>query len=160
MDGGRGELALVTGCTGYIASHVVKAAHEAGYAVRGRCVRGRPGARPRGPHRADSRCRCAPSPTGSVRRAGDAEKLRAALGLPSLEEVVCDLTSEAGWDEAVAGVSVVFHVASPVSLLNVDDEVESVVKPALLGTFNVMRAAARSGCVRRVVITSSMAAYV
>ena len=55
MDGGRGELALVTGCTGYIASHVVKAAHEAGYAVRGRCVRGRPGARPRGPHRADSR---------------------------------------------------------------------------------------------------------
>ena len=95
-----------------------------------------------------------------MRRAGDAEKLRAALGLPSLEEVVCDLTSEAGWDEAVAGVSVVFHVASPVSLLNVDDEVESVVKPALLGTFNVMRAAARSGCVRRVVITSSMAAYV
>lgn len=77
------KTALVTGCTGYIASHVVKAlVDEGGYIIR-----------------------------GTVRRAGDSRALQDFLKLESFDEVVCDLTSEAGWVEAMRGVHIVFHVA-------------------------------------------------
>ena len=132
MEETERRLVLVTGCTGFVASHVVKAlAAEGGrYAVR-----------------------------GTVRRAGDARALCEAVpGLePLFEEAVCDLMDARGWEEAMRGVHTVFHVASPVSLKNTDDEVEGVLKPALNGTVHVLEAAARSGTVRRVVVTSSVA---
>ena len=124
------RLVLVTGCTGFIASHVVKA-----LAREGRCT-----------------------VRGTVRRAGDARAQIDALpaGLV-FEEVVCDLMDPRGWDEAMRGVETVFHVASPVSLKDTDEEIEGVLKPALQGTIHVLEAAARSGSVKRVVVTSSVA---
>lgn len=82
---------------------------------------------------------------GTARRAGD--------GL-----VVADLSRDEGWDEAVAGCDHVVHVASPFPKESpkFDDE---VIRPAVDGTLRVLRAAARAG-VRRVVLTSSVAAVV
>ncbi|XP_004364061.1 NAD-dependent epimerase/dehydratase [Capsaspora owczarzaki ATCC 30864] len=60
--------------------------------------------------------------------------------------VVADLTADAGWDEAVAGCE---YASDP----------EEVIRPAREGTLRVLRAATRAG-VKRVVVTSSLAAVV
>ncbi|WP_433381806.1 NAD-dependent epimerase/dehydratase family protein [Actinoplanes sp. CA-142083] len=63
-----------------------------------------------------------------------------------LSYAVADLTADDGWDEAVAGVDYVMHVASPLSA-------DSLV-PARDGTLRVLRAATKAG-VKRVVMTSA-----
>lgn len=72
------------------------------------------------------------------------------------EIVRADLTKDDGWAEAVDGCDYVLHVASPFpsSTPKSDDE---LIRPALDGTLRVLRAAANAG-VRRVVLTSSIAA--
>jgi len=89
---------------------------------------------------------------GTVRRPGSAAHL---AGLAEL--VVADLESDAGWAEAVAGCRYVLHVASPFPLADPKDPAD-LVRPAVEGTLRVLRASAASGTVRRVVLTSSMAA--
>jgi dihydroflavonol-4-reductase len=67
-----------------------------------------------------------------------------------------DLTSDAGWADAMAGCSHVAHVASPFpsdAVRNPDD----LIVPAREGALRALRAAKRAG-VRRFVMTSSMAA--
>ena len=71
--------------------------------------------------------------------------------------VRADLGSDEGWAEAVADCDYVLHVASPFPLEDPADP-DEVVRPAVEGTLRVLRASARSGTVRRVVLTSSMAA--
>lgn len=71
-----------------------------------------------------------------------------------LEVVVADLTSDAGWAEAVAGCSYVLHVASPMIATR---QPEEVIRPAVEGVDRVL-SAARDGGVRRVVYTSSCGA--
>jgi dihydroflavonol-4-reductase len=73
------------------------------------------------------------------------------------ENVGADLGSDEGWAEAVADCDYVMHVASPFPLRHPADP-DEVVKPAVEGTLRVLRASAASGTVRRVVLTSSMAA--
>lgn len=72
------------------------------------------------------------------------------------ELVRADLAADAGWAEAVDGCDYVMHVASPfpVGKPSSDDE---LIRPAVDGTLRVLRAAADAG-VRRVVVTSSIAA--
>lgn len=67
--------------------------------------------------------------------------------------VVADLTSDAGWAEAVEGCDYVLHVASPVHLGPVENE-DDVIIPAREGTLRVLRAARDAG-VKRVVLTSA-----
>jgi dihydroflavonol-4-reductase len=76
--------------------------------------------------------------------------------VPGAEAVEADLTSDDGWDAAVAGVDHVLHVASPFPATQPRDENE-LIGPAREGTLRVLRAA-RSAGVRRVVLTSSFAA--
>ncbi|MFC4585491.1 NAD-dependent epimerase/dehydratase family protein [Sphaerisporangium corydalis] len=73
-----------------------------------------------------------------------------------LTVVAADLTSDDGWDAAVAGCDYVLHVASP---LGVDDpkDPDTLIVPARDGALRVLRAATRAG-VKRVVLTSSTAA--
>lgn len=66
---------------------------------------------------------------------------------------VADLTSDAGWAEAMAGCDFVLHVASPVRPGHVENE-DDVIVPAREGTLRVLRAARDAG-VRRVVLTSA-----
>ncbi|MGM9509733.1 SDR family oxidoreductase [Larkinella sp. GY13] len=67
-----------------------------------------------------------------------------------------DLTSDTGWEEAVAGVDYVLHVASPFPAQDPTDENDLIV-PARDGALRVLKAAQKAG-VKRVVLTSSFAA--
>src|SRR4051794_41550343 len=67
-----------------------------------------------------------------------------------------DLTSDAGWADAVAGCRYVLHVASPFPPVQPKDPDELIV-PARDGALRVLGAALDAG-VERVVMTSSIAA--
>jgi dihydroflavonol-4-reductase len=121
----------VTGATGFIALHCIAQLLMAGYRVRGTI---------RHPGRADD-----------VRRA-----LGATPGIDRLELCEASLTADAGWRDALAGSRFVLHTASPVPARQPRDEAE-VITPARDGTLRVLRAASEAG-VRRVVVTSSIAA--
>jgi dihydroflavonol-4-reductase len=73
-----------------------------------------------------------------------------------LSVLAADLTSDAGWAEAVAGCRYVLHVASPFPPEQPKDPDELIV-PARDGALRVLRAALDAG-VERVVMTSSVAA--
>lgn len=120
------ELVLVTGGSGFIAGHTILQLLEQGYRVR-----------------------------TTVRSLAKEPAVRAVLGTDStdLTFVEADLTSDAGWPEAVAGVDYVQHVASPVQPGHVDNE-DDLIVPAREGALRVLRAA-RDGGVRRVVLTSA-----
>jgi dihydroflavonol-4-reductase len=125
---------LVTGGSGFLGAHCVLALLEAGYRVRTTV---------RSPARAaDVRAQLA---AGGVDDPGD-----------RLEFAIADLTSDAGWAEAVAGCRFVLHVASPFPSVQPKDPDELIV-PARDGALRVLRAARDAG-VERVVLTSSFAA--
>ena len=73
-----------------------------------------------------------------------------------LRLVEADLTKADSWVKAVARCTYVYHVASPF-IFNVADEAE-IVRTAVEGTTNVLQACADAGTVKRVVVTSSVAA--
>ncbi|MFC4908272.1 NAD-dependent epimerase/dehydratase family protein [Actinomadura gamaensis] len=123
---------LVTGGTGFLATHLIVALLRAGRPVRTTL---------RSPT-SESDLRAA------VRRGG-------ADDTP-LECVIADLTSDDGWPAAVAGCEEVHHVASPIPTREPDDPDELIV-PAREGTLRVLRAAIDAGA-RRTVLTSSFAA--
>lgn len=85
-----GELVLVTGRSGFIGAHCILQLLDAGYRVR-TTVRSLT-------READVR---------TMLRAGGAEPGEA------LSFAAADLTSDAGWPEAVAGCAFVLHIASP-----------------------------------------------
>ncbi len=123
---------LVTGASGFIAQQLILDLLEQGHAVR-----------------------------GTVRSAAKGEALKTALAAHSdraaeLEWVEADLESDAGWGDAVAGVDVVHHLASPFPMA-VPKDPDELIRPARDGALRVLRAAKDAG-VRRVVLTSSGAA--
>jgi nucleoside-diphosphate-sugar epimerase len=121
------QLVLVTGGSGFIGAHCIKRLFEDGYRVR-----------------------------TTVRSLSREDEVRQMVGDGPLEVVTADLTSDAGWPEAVAGCAYVLHVASPFPLGQPKDEDELIV-PAREGALRVLRAAREAG-VQRVVLTSSFAA--
>ena len=128
-----GELVLVTGGSGFIGAHCIMRLLADGHMVR-TTVRSR------------------------AREADVREMLRRAGAEPGerLEFAEADLTSDAGWAEAVAGCAYVLHVASPFPV-NQPRDADELVRPAREGTLRVLKAARDAG-VRRVVQTSSFAA--
>lgn len=127
-----GETVLVTGATGFLAQHCIVQLLNAGHAVRG-TVRSL---------KRETEVREA------VRRGGADDA--------SLSLMEADLTADAGWDAAAAGCTYVLHVASPFPLVQPEDEQE-LIRPAREGALRVLAAAAGAG-VKRVVLTSSIAA--
>lgn len=128
-----GELVLVTGGSGFIGAHCILRLLADGHMVR-TTVRSR------------------------AREAEVREMLRRAGAEPGerLEFAEADLTSDAGWAEAVAGCAYVLHVASPFPV-NQPRDADELVRPAREGTLRVLKAARDAG-VKRVVQTSSFAA--
>jgi len=127
-------LVLVTGVSGFIASWVAHLALKLGYRVR-----------------------------GTVRSLSNENKVKHLRDLCpgskyTIELVEADLTSDNGWDEAVAGCDYILHLASPFPLEQPKDKQEIIV-PAVEGTLRVLRAASKLAVPpKRIVITSSSAA--
>jgi dihydroflavonol-4-reductase len=127
-------LVLVTGGSGYIAKFCIAQLLQDGWRVR-----------------------------TSVRSPANAEEARASIakisaGAETIEFFEADLNFDRTWDRAVAGAVYVLHVASPVPLVAPKCE-EELVRPARDGALRVLTAARDAG-VKRVVMTSSVAAII
>lgn len=123
---------LVTGASGFIASHCIIDLLKHGYQVR-----------------------------GTVRNLDRVPQLRAMYAkhtdkADEIEFMKADLLSPAGWSEAADGCDGLFHLASPVPSIQPKDPNE-VIKPAKEGALNALQAAKANG-INRVVLTSSVAA--
>lgn len=129
------QTVLVTGATGYIAKHLILQLLNAGYSV-----------------------------VGSARTLSREDELRASLtpflndaaALDRLRVVELDLTKDAGWSDAMAGVDVLMHTASPFPMAMPNDE-QDLIRPAVEGAMRAVKAAKAAG-VTRVIMTSSLVA--
>ena len=124
------DTVLVTGASGYLACHVIQQLQCEGYRVRG-TVRSL---------KNDKKCQ----PIREL--CPDAKH--------PVELVEADLLKPETWPAAVAGCSYVIHTASPFSFAE-PKHPDDVIKPAVDGTLNVLRAVKGARCVKRVVLTSS-----
>jgi len=123
---------LITGISGFIASHVAQRLLEQGYAVR-----------------------------GTVRTKAKGTAVKAALekngvDVSKLEIVGANLDDDAGWEKAVKDCRYIQHIASPFPLEN-PSEREALVPEARAGAQRVLEHGLSAG-VERIVMTSSMVA--
>ncbi|KRB22777.1 SDR family oxidoreductase [Mesorhizobium sp. Root172] len=128
-----GELVLVTGGSGFLGAHCILELLKGGYRVR--------------------------TTVRSSKREADVLAMLKAGGIEPgdrLSFAIADLTSDAGWPQAVAGCDYVLHVASPFPP-GVPKQEDDLIIPAREGALRVLRAARDAG-VKRVVLTSSFAA--
>ncbi len=124
---------LVTGGSGFIASHCILQLLAAGHQVR--------------------------TTVRNLKRENDVRALLKEGGAEPRERlsfVAADLEKDAGWPEAVAGCEFVLHVASPLPP-SVPKHEDDLIVPAREGTLRVLRAS-RDASVKRVVLTGSFAA--
>ncbi|MCK9686773.1 SDR family oxidoreductase [Scleromatobacter humisilvae] len=128
-----GELVLVTGGSGFIATHCILQLLAAGHRVR--------------------------TTVRSLKREPEVRATLKAAGADAGDRLAffaADLTADAGWAAAAAGCDFVQHVASPFPI-NVPRHEDELIVPAREGALRVLRAARDAG-VKRVVQTSSFAA--
>jgi dihydroflavonol-4-reductase len=126
------EPVLVTGASGYLGCEIVGQLLARGYDVR-----------------------------GTTRDVAKAKADGYVTGLDGASDRLrlfeAELMSPGAYDAAVEGCERVIHLASPFAV-TVGDPQRDLVDPAVEGSISVLEAAARTGTVKRVVLTSSMAA--
>ncbi|XP_071706564.1 phenylacetaldehyde reductase-like [Rutidosis leptorrhynchoides] len=126
------KVVCVTGASGFIASWLVKLLLARGYTVH-----------------------------ATVRSLDDPKKTEHLQALDEAKERLtlfeADLITEGSFDSAFEGCVCVFHTASPV-VFTVDDPKAQLMDPAVKGTINVLKSAAKVPSLKRVVLTSSIAA--
>ncbi len=128
------QTVLITGAAGYICSWIVKTFLDEGFSVR-----------------------------ATVRDLKDFAKISHLNELKKksnghLKLVEADLMHEGSFDEPAKGCEILVHTASPFIVQNIKDNQKQLVIPAVEGTKNVLSAANKSDSLRRVVLTSSVAA--
>lgn len=123
---------LVTGGSGYIAAYIIAQLLKEGYSVR--------------------------TTVRSLKRKDEVLEALGELGYDNakLQFFEADLTKDMGWDAAMADITYVLHVASPLPLTMPENENELII-PAKEGTLRILRAAKKAG-VKRVVMTSAFGA--
>ena len=123
---------LVTGASGFIAMHCILKLLEKGYRVRGTL-------------------------RSSEREVGLRKTFMKHASVDDrLEFFTANLINDYGWDDAVKGCEYVLHVASPFPPKPPKHE-DDLIQPAREGALRVLKAAS-SANVKRVVMTSSLAA--
>ena len=127
---------LITGASGYIGKHITLQLLNQGYEVRA-SVRNL-------------------SKSAEVISAVESGLIDRANLTSRLTFVELDLEKDAGWDVALKGVEVLLHTASPFPIASPKDE-NDLIRPAVDGTLRALRAAKSAG-VKRVILTSSVAA--
>ncbi len=125
---------VVTGGSGYIASWIIRFLLEEGFRVR-----------------------------TSLRDPNNPEKTKHLNELsekhPGMLEIFeADLLDDNAFIEPLKDTELIIHTASPYKVLGVRDPKTELVDPALKGTRHVLRGANESSTVKRVVLTSSVAA--
>ena len=129
------ETSLVTGASGFIASHVVQQLLESGHHVH-----------------------------ATVRSTKNEKKIKHLIDMQArwpgkLALFEADLLVPGSFDASVEGCSIVYHIASPFLTENkIRDGQKEVVEPALKGTQNVLAAVQKCETVKLVVLTSSVSA--
>lgn len=122
----------VTGASGFIAAHMVQQLLNKGYPVH-----------------------------GTVRDASQPDRYAFLTSLEGADSRLtlysADLLAEGSYAEAINGCDVVMHTASPY-VIDVKDPQRDLVDPAVQGTLNVLNSCLQTASVKRVVLTSSMAA--
>jgi nucleoside-diphosphate-sugar epimerase len=124
---------LVTGGSGFIASHSILQLLAAGHQVR--------------------------TTVRKLKREPDVRAMLKQGGAEPADRLsffAADLENDAGWSDAIAGCDYVLHVASPFPS-SVPQHEDDLIIPAREGALRVLRAARDAG-VKRVVLTSSFAA--
>ena len=125
---------LVTGATGYIASWVIRRLLEQGHNVH--------------------------ATVRDLNKKASYQHLEkiAADSSGSIQFFKANLLDEGSFDAAMQGCEVVIHMASPFLVTNFKDPIKDLVDPAVKGTINVLNSVNRTESVKRVVVTSSVAA--
>ncbi|XP_017413363.1 dihydroflavonol 4-reductase isoform X3 [Vigna angularis] len=123
----------VTGASGFIGSWLVMRLIQRGYRVRATVV-------------------------DPVLYVDNMKKVKPLLEIPGAESKLslwkANLAEEGSFDEAIKGCIGVFHVATPIDFESKDPENE-VIKPAIRGVIDIMKACLKAKTVRRLVYTSS-----
>lgn len=125
---------LVTGASGYIASWVIQKLLSQGHHVH-----------------------------ATVR---DLHKTQSFAHLSKIAETApgkltlfqANLLAQGSFKAAMQGCEIVLHMASPFVVTNYKDAVKDIIAPAVLGTENVLNSVNETESVKRVVLTSSIAA--
>ena len=124
---------LVTGGSGFIGAHCILQLLAGGHQVK--------------------------TTVRNLKREGDVRAMLKAGGADAgdrLSFFAADLENDAGWKDAAAGCDYVLHVASPIPP-SVPKHEDELIVPARDGALRVLKASRDAG-VKRVVLTSSMAA--
>lgn len=125
---------LVTGATGYVAGWVIERLLRQGLTVH-----------------------------ATVRDPSRTEKIAHLIRIADESGAIikffkADLLTPQAFDEAMQDCEVVIHTASPFVVSNYKDAVKDIIQPAIQGTRNVLESANRTSSVKRIVLTSSIAA--
>ncbi len=124
---------LVTGANGYLASWIVKKLLIEGHTVH-----------------------------ATVRDIHNKEKINHLLEYGkkykgNIKFFSADLIEKNSFDEAMRNCSIIFHTASPFKL-EIKDSIKELINPALDGTKNVFSSADKVDSIKKIVLTSSVAA--
>lgn len=134
------QLVFITGATGHIGFKTLVDTLKAGYSVR-----------------------------AAIRSEAKKEQILSAKSIQALNPgsrltfvIVPDLTVDRAYDEAVRGATYIIHLASPIVLKGVvhKDYQKELIDPAVTATTSILKAAIKTTGIKRIVITSSIAAII
>ena len=123
---------LVTGGSGYLASWIIKMLLDEGVSVHATVL--------------------------DLQKADKTAHLKAFDKQGRLTLFQADLLDMGSFKESMQGCDIVIHTASPFFISGVKDPEKELIKPAQQGTINVLETAKKISCVKRIILTSSVAA--